>query len=171
MLSNKFISLVEDHADHIIENWLKEVKSNPSTRGYKKLSDEVLKARVDDVVRRLGDWLPQDEDVLRKTAEHFINLGRERHREGLKASEVVYALMLTRVAVWKYVVNHALFEHSLDLHQALDFYHAVTTFFDKAEYFVAVGFESMTNREGHIHEEEDFVEKVVKSVTNWLIKT
>lgn len=171
MLSNKFISLVEDHADYIVGNWIKEVKTNPSTKGYRNLSDEVLKGRVDDVVRRLGDWLPQNEEVLKMTAEHFINLGRERHREGLKTSEVVYALMLTRVAVWKYVVNHGMFEHSLDLHQALDFYHAVANFFDKAEYFVTIGFESMSNSSDKMEEETDFVEKVVKSVTNWLIKT
>ena len=46
----------------------------------------------------------------------------------------------------------------------------INNFFDKATYFVAVGFESVGKDEQEKLQKEDFVEKAVKGVTNWFIK-
>lgn len=170
MYRSKFVSLVEDHAELLTQRWLDEVKTNPSTAGYKKLSDEVLSRRVYDVYKRLGEWMLQEQSGYKQTAQHFIELGRDRAKEGLHVSEVVYAFILTRVILWKYVVSAGLIDTTLDFHQALDFYQKVTNFFDKAEYFVAVGYETLEPREQQKLDNENFVEEAVKSVMNWFVK-
>ncbi len=171
MLYEKFIRLVEDHAEALTKEWIHEIKTNPSTKGYSNIDDAVLGIRVYDVYRRLGEWIMNADPSDPKTAEHFIKLGRERARENLKNSEVIYALILARVVLWRYIVNQGVINSILDLHQSLEFYQKINNFFDKATYFVAVGFESVNKEEQEKLKQEDFVEKAVKGVTNWFIKS
>ncbi len=170
MLYEKFILLVEDHAEALTKEWIKEIKTNPSTVGYRKLDDAILGARIYYVYRRLGEWVMNADPSDPKTAEHFIKLGRERANEKLKNSEVIYALILARVVLWRYIVDHGIIASTIDLHQSLEFYQKINNFFDKATYFVAVGFESVSRDEQEKLKKEDFVEKAVKGVTNWFIK-
>jgi hypothetical protein len=170
MLYEKFIRLVEEHAEQLTKSWIKEVKNNPSTIGYKKMSDQLLDTRVYDVYKRLGNWVLQKDPSDKNTAEHFMKLGRERASEGLRASEVIYALILSRVVLWKYIINQGVINSAMDMQQALGFYQKVNNFFDKAAYFVAVGFESIHLEDQEKLKKEDFVEKAVKGVTKWFIK-
>ena len=170
MIYDKFIRLVETHAEVLTGTWIKEVKNNPSTSGYKHLSDETLGNRVYDVYKRLGEWILLEENTLKKTAEHYMRLGRDRAAEGIKASEVIYALILTRVVLWRYIISQGIISSTLELHQALEFYQKINNFFDKAAYFVLVGFESLKPEEQAKLKKEDFIEKAVESVTHWFIK-
>ncbi len=170
MLYEKFIRLVEDHAEALTKEWIHEIKTNPSTKGYRKIDDAILGVRVFDVYKRLGQWIMNADPSDPKTAEHFIKLGRERAKENLKNSEVIYALILARVVLWRYIVDQGVINSIIDLHQSLEFYQKINNFFDKATYFVAVGFESVSDEEQEKLKQEDFVEKAVKGVTNWFIK-
>lgn len=170
MLYEKFIRLVEDHAEALTKEWIHEIKTNPSTKGYRKIDDAILGVRVFDVYKRLGQWILDEDPSDPKTAEHFIKLGRERAKENLKNSEVIYALILARVVLWRYIIDQGVINSIIDLHQSLEFYQKINNFFDKATYFVAVGFESVSDEEQEKLKQEDFVEKAVKGVTNWFIK-
>lgn len=170
MLYEKFIRLVEEHAEEITKEWIKEIKSNPSTIGYRKVDDAILGVRVYDVYRRLGEWVMNADPNDPKTAEHFIKLGRERAGEELKNSEVIYALILARVVLWRYIVNQGVINSNIDLHQSLQFYQHVNNFFDKATYYVAVGFENVDKEDHEKLKENDFVGKTVNSITDWFIK-
>lgn len=170
MLYEKFIRLVEDHAEGLTKEWINEIKTNPSTKGYQKIDDAILGVRVFDVYKRLGQWIMNADPSDPKTAEHFIKLGRERAGENLKNSEVIYALILARVVLWRYIVDQGVINSIIDLHQSLEFYQKINNFFDKATYFVAVGFESVAKDEQEKLRKEDFVEKAVKGVTDWFIK-
>lgn len=170
MLYQKFIQLVESHAEQLTQSWLKEVKKNPSTQNYQKLSDKELCNRVYDVYLRFGNWVMQNDPLDKKTAEHFMNLGKERAAENIQLSEVIYALILSRVVMWKFIGEEGIISTSIDSQQALEFYKIVNSFYDKAAYFVALGYESSKHESKGKSEENDFVEKAVKSITGWLIK-
>ncbi len=170
MLIDKFIHLVEDHAEQLTKTWIEEIRQNPATRSYREISNEILGKRIYDIYRRLGQWLLQEDPKDKRTAEHFMNLGRERAAEGIKASEVVYALILSRVVLCRFVDNHGLINSVLQIQQYQEFSRRVTTFFDKATYFVTVGYESQSVEEQkHVHKSE-FIEKSIGSITKWLIK-
>lgn len=169
MLYQKFITLVEDHAELLTKNWIYEVKNNPSTGGYKNMSDELLGKRVFNVYHRLGNWLLTDEPNVKESANHFIQLGKERASEGLKVSEVIYALILARVELWQFILKEGIINSTFDYQMALDFYQKLNNFFDKAIYFVAVGFESEKEPEKEKITTDDFIEKSVSAITHWII--
>ncbi len=170
MLYRKFISLVEDHAELLTQQWIEEVKTNPATPGYKKISNEVLHRRAYDDYVRLGNLLLEEEPSFHKQAAHYMKLGMERAAEGIKLSELLYAFILSRVVLWRFVVDQGVINGTLDLQQALEFYQKVTNFYDKAAYFVAAGYENYLNGKAKEKPQEDFVEKTVKAVTKWFIK-
>ncbi len=170
MLYEKFIRLVEENADQITGEWLREVKVNPSTTGYRTISDNVLSFRIHDVYKRLGKWLMDETPNYQQSAEHFIRLGRERANEGIKASEVIYALILSRSVLLRFIQRQGIINNALDLQQAMEFNQKITNFFDKATYFVAVGVESKNISEDELFEEDGFIDKAVNSITRWLMK-
>ena len=170
MLYEKFIRLVEENADQITGEWLREVKVNPSTTGYREISDNALSYRIHDVYKRLGKWLLDEEPDFHKSAEHFIRLGRERSSEGIKTSEIIYALILSRVVLWRFVQRQGIINNALDLRQAMEFNQKITNFFDKAAYFAAVGVESKDITEDKLFAEDGFIDKAVNSITRWLMK-
>lgn len=170
MLYEKFIRLVEEKADQITNEWLREVKVNPSTEGYREIPDNVLSYRIHDVYKRLGKWLSVEAPNYHQSAEHFIRLGRERASEGIKASEVIYALILSRAVLWRFIQRQGIINNALDLQQAMEFNQKITNFFDKATYFVAVGVESKDLSEEKLFEEDGFFDKAVNSITRWLMK-
>lgn len=170
MLYRKYIQLIEDHAEQLTRKWSEEVKNNPSTPGYKNMPNNLLDKRVYDVFRKMGEYLMQDDPDFGRTAEHFIKLGRDRAREGLKVSEVIYALILERVVMWNFIVEEGLISTSFDLHEALGFYNKINNFFDKAVYFVSKGFESAHLKDEEIIRGSEFVNKSVDAVMRWFIK-
>lgn len=168
MLYAKFIRLAEEHAEQLTKNWITEVKNNPMTTGYKKMPDQLLSKRIYDVYERLGHWLLEPDNS--KIGEHYIRLGRERASEGLKISEVTYALILSRVVLWKYILNQGIIDSFFDLQQAFEFYQMVINFYDRANYLVALGFESHKSLEKEEFEKGEFINEAVDSITRWLIK-
>ncbi len=168
MLYRKFITLVEDHAEELTRLWIDEVKKNPATKGYRQFTDENLHDKVYDVYIRLGRLLLEEDPTFKGLAAHYMKLGKDRAAEGLKLSEVIYALILSRVVLWRFVVNQGIINGTLDLQQALEFYHKVTSFFDKATYFVSCGYENFEKKSSM--KDEDFVDKTVKGFTKWFVK-
>jgi hypothetical protein len=170
MLYEKFIRLVEDHAEILTRNWIHEVTNNPATPGYKLISRKVLEERAFDDYKRLGRILLREDASFKSSAEHYIKLGKARAKEGLKASEVVYALILSRVVLWKFIINEGVINSTMDLHQALTFYQKVNNFYDKAAYFITVGYENLNVDTDDILKQGDFIEKAVSSVTKWFMR-
>lgn len=170
MLYEKFIRLVEDHAELLTRIWIKEVRNNPATKSYRKIPLDTLEERICEDYKQLGKWLLEDDPGYTKTAEHYMQIGSERAKEGLKQSEVIYAIILIRVVLWKYVINQGVINSTFDFFQALEFFQKVTAFFDKATYFVAIGFENVTKAERDKLRESGMIDKAVSSVTNWFIK-
>jgi hypothetical protein len=170
MLYEKFIRLVEDHAETLTKNWVHEVTNNPATPGYNVIARKALEERAYDDYKRLGNILLNEDPSFKSSAKHYINLGKARAKEGLKASEVVYALILSRVVLWKYIINEGVINSTMDLHQALSFYQKVNNFYDKAAYFITVGYENLNVSSDEILKKGDFVEKTVSSVTKWFMR-
>ena len=156
MLYEKFIRIIEDHAEELTKEWIKEIKKNHSTAVYRKVGDAFLGVRVFDVYRRLGEGVLNVSPKDPKTTEHFIKLWRERAGEHLKKSEVIYVLILARIVLSRNILDHGYINSSIDRHQSLQFYQQANNFFDKSAYFFAVGFES--------------IDKGVQGVMGWFIK-
>ncbi len=169
MLYEKFTRLIEEHAEFLTARWLHEVKNNSATKSYQNLPDKLLTKRVFAVYKNLSSYMLADDSSYEKCARHYYNLGQERAKENIPLSEVVYAIILSRVLLWNYVDENGFIDSALELHKALNFYQKVNAFFDKALYFLTLGYESVTAGEGKTGDKE-FFGKTAKALSAWIMK-
>ena len=140
MISQRLVEMIERHADELTRRWLREVRQSSATAGYHSLSDDTLFGRAFEVYAHLGRWVGSEgrpEEVERV----YTRLGEERFREGLKLSEVVQALAMTKYQLWAYIRDYGLLDSTVQLYQSLELYNSVVLFFDRATYHTIVGYE------------------------------
>ena len=133
MLHARLIRMVEDHADQITHALLNDLQSNPRTPTYHGLSRDELHRRVFEVYRNLGRWVANEADETVESA--YSELGKIRFAEDIPLSEVVYALILTKVHLREYINTSALLDSAVELYQEKELQRMIGMFFDKAIYF------------------------------------
>lgn len=139
MLSVRLVRMIEDHAEELTRGVLDDLQTNARTPAYHKLSREELHHRAYEVYRNLGRWLGHKTDELIEAM--YSELGKKRCAEGVPASEVTYALILTKYHLRDYIRSAGLVDSAVDLYQEQELHRLVGNFFDKAIYYTVKGYE------------------------------
>ena len=137
----KLLQLIEDNADDLTRKICNDLLTREETKGYRILSDERLRERVHDVCSKLGSWLGKDKNTVGEVKKIYTQIGRKRYREGIPLHEVVLAFMLIKKHLWLYLREKNFFDSTYELSQALELNNNVVLFFDRAIYFVTMGYE------------------------------
>jgi len=150
LLSARLIELIQTHAESLTRDVLKDYATNPRTRQWKVVPGAELEQRVHRTFLNLGNWIGDPrEDAVQAEYEEW---GRKRYRNGIPLSEIVYALILLKQHLRKYIREHGLVEYSGDRQSPQEFLPVhmygiqelnslVGDFFDKALYYLARGYE------------------------------
>jgi len=141
IVTDRLVHLIELHADKLTKRWLADVRKNEMTPTYHSFDPDKLYDRAHFVYRDLGKWISQ-ETSKEAVAERFLGIGKQRVAEGFQMSEVVQALVLVRRHLWLEVLNEGFLDTALDYQQALMLNNRVVLFFDRAIYYMCVGYES-----------------------------
>ncbi len=139
IVTTRLVRLIETHAAPLTERLAERLRTDPRTAAYRRLDDREIRSRTERVYRNLGLWLDQASDE--RVEAEYLQLGRERRREGIPLSHVVAALLLTRRTLWEFVESEAAGDTALDLRQQLDLELLVVRFFDRAIYHAVRGYE------------------------------
>lgn len=139
MISAKLVQLIEEHAEQLTQEFLKDVQTNPKTSSYHNVSTDELHSRTYEVYKNLSDWLidKTEKDV----EEKYLALGKRRRTEKIPLSQVIYALALTKSHLIDYVKRSGLADTALEFYQELELFHLVTQFYDRAIYYTICGYE------------------------------
>jgi hypothetical protein len=150
LLSARLIELIQTHAETLTRDVLKDYATNPRMRHWKVVPGAELEQRVFRTYLNLGNWIGDPkEDAVQTEYEEW---GRKRYRNGIPLSEIVYAVILLKQHLRKYIRDHGLIEYSRDRQAPQEFLpvhlygiqelnYLVGDFFDKALYYLARGYE------------------------------
>ena len=142
MLSDRLVQIIQDHAEELTGDVLKDLAKNPRTAAYHKLPRTELHNRVYEVYHNLGQWIAEkSEGPVSKT---YTALGKTRHAEGIPLQEVVLALILTRRHIASFVRSSVPVDTTVELYQEDELNLLVGRFFDNAIYFTVKGYEQAT---------------------------
>jgi hypothetical protein len=139
-ISDRLVEMIERSADELARKWLEDVRKRPETPTYHTFDPDVLFQRVKLVYSKLGQWISR-ETTEEEIAAYYVALGDRRRKEGFALSEVVWALVTTRRRIWLKVLSEGFLDTSLELNQALELNNRVVQYFDKAGYYLCVGYE------------------------------
>lgn len=139
MLSTRLVTMIEDHAEELSRNLIRDVKNNNHTAHFRHASHDELQELAYGVYRNLGEWLShKSEEAIDAT---YSKLAHDRYDEGIPLSEVVYALILTKEHLREYVRSSSLLDTAVELYQEQELRTLVGRFFDKAIYCTVRGYE------------------------------
>ncbi|TLU52823.1 MAG: hypothetical protein FDX12_00610 [Chlorobium sp.] len=168
LLINRFIRLIEDHAESLSLQWVQNVRKNPLTSGYTKLSKQDLHDIVYSRFRKLGEWIGKQEGRDREIAEEFYDVGVQAAKSGIKASEMVYSFMLERDLLWSYILDEGIVTEGIDLNRAIEFSHQLNYFYEKAIYFAIVGQEGQ-QVSSHDIKAPGVFDKIFEGFKHWIV--
>jgi hypothetical protein len=151
MLGARLLLLIQSHAGPLTRETLQDLVTNERTPTFRRLRLPDLESRVALLFNNLARWIgdPND-DAVRKEYEE---MGRTRFREGVPLSELVYAIMLTKKHLRRYIREHGLVDFSgdritpdellpLELHSIQELNYQVGEFFDRALFYLTRGYEA-----------------------------
>ncbi|HOS98310.1 MAG TPA: hypothetical protein PLR71_03215 [Deltaproteobacteria bacterium] len=137
----QMLDLIKDNANELTRRLCKELLEREETKGYRKISSDLLYDRVYDVYSKLSSWLGSDDHTTGEIRKVYTELGKKRFREGIDLNEVVLAFMLVKRNLWQFIQEKQFFENTYEFSQALELNNKVVLFFDRVIYFVTMGYE------------------------------
>ena len=139
MISEGLFALIEQDADIIGENWVKNVRENPTTTRLAELSEERLLRWAREALADLANWIAY-ETKKDETEENYRRFGGDRKGEGLSLAETVSAMHLLKRYLWLHVLSEGLIGTAHELYEALELNNRVVLFFDRAVYHIILGY-------------------------------
>jgi hypothetical protein len=155
MISAKLIELIEIHATRLAADVGQDLRSNPRTAGFRSVPQDDLERRVFQLFHHLGNWIgnPKSERV----EAEFVDWGRRRFGQGIPLSEIVYAIVILKQHLRRYIRDNGLVDAAfpridgdyvlpMHLHSLHDLNVRVGEFFDEALYYLTRGYEAEAKR-------------------------
>ena len=148
MISQKFVELIERHAEKISRQWVEDVGQNVNTPFYHTIDRDKLGERGQVMYKNLSNWLAVS-TPKEMIADFYRKWGRERFEEGIPLSQLVYAFILFRRHLWLFILHSGFFDTAIELLRALELNNRVILFFDRALHNIVMGYEeAQKHREG-----------------------
>lgn len=132
-------AFVQDHGEEIATMWIDGIRTNPQTPSYRVVSDEELAHSGEFALSQVDDYFSgRDNDA--DVELFFHDLGGKRAAMGLPLPELISALLLLKREIWVSARQHGVWESAMDLQRAVDLNRELDRFFDRAVYYVTLGY-------------------------------
>jgi hypothetical protein len=155
MIAAKLVELIEIHANRLAKDVARDLVANERTRGFRAVPQEDLERRLFQILHYLGNWIgdPRSEQVRAE----FAQWGARRFDQKIPLSEIVYAIILLKHHLRRYIRDNGLVDASfplvdreyvlpMHLHSLQELNTTVGLFFDEALYHLASGYEAEAAR-------------------------
>ena len=155
MISAKLVELIEIHASGLTHDVTQDLVNNPRTPGFRAVPPQELERRVFEIFHHLGNWIG-DSGSANVQAE-FAEWGRRRIDQGIPLSEIVYAIIVLKHHLRRYIRDNGLVDAAfprtesdyvlpMHLYGLQDLNTRVGEFFDEALYHLTYGYEQRVPR-------------------------
>jgi 8-oxo-dGTP diphosphatase len=139
LLSDELAQAVEDNSAKIVELWLDDITTNPSTHAYRSVSRNDLRERAMVIMGQFGAWLRKEKSEGEFTA-FYRSLGQDRKEGAVPLEEAISSLSLLKKHVWMFTYSFGVWEKAVDIYRMFELGERLVYFFDRAAYHTAVGY-------------------------------
>ncbi len=139
MIAVRLVRLIEQHADELAAGLIERIRHSSRTVDYFKIPEEELRRAAGEIYRRLGDWLQNKTET--DIEYHYTQTGMRRAEQGVAISDFVWALVITKENLWRFLQSHAIVDRMFELYGELELIQMVDQFFDRALYYSILGYQ------------------------------
>ncbi len=140
MLSSKLVRLIEEHAEPLTVQILRDIRNDTRLTHAAGLPEGELRDRAREVLQHLGHWLTTSGEE--ELARRFERLGHLRHEEGIPLDEVVLCCHHMKNRMLEFVRGQGIGQNVVELYAEEELEHLVGRFFDAKVYHVIRGYQS-----------------------------
>lgn len=139
MLGIKLVRLIEMHSEALSRGLTEQIRKSDRTSDFHKIPPKDLRLAAGEVYRNLGEWLLQKTEGEIEVRFEAVAAGRAA--EGIRLHQFVWALMLTRDHLWRFLRQQAFADNIIELHGEMELQRQLNQFFDRAIYYAILGYE------------------------------
>lgn len=139
MLGMRLVRLIEGHAEALSRGLAEQIRILERTSDFRMIPAKELRLAATEIYRNLGEWLLQKTEG--DIAIQFRAIGARRASEGIRLQQLVWALMLTRDHLWRFLQREAFADNAVELHGELELHQQLNRFFDCAIYYAILGYQ------------------------------
>lgn len=144
MLGMKLVRLIERNSEVLSRGLAEEIRKSERATDFREIRREELEGAAAEVYRNLGEWLLQKTDT--DIARRFKSIAARRASQGIALHEYVWALMLTRDHLLRFLRREAFADTIVELHGELELQQLLNQFFDRAIYYAILGHDETRQR-------------------------
>ncbi len=149
MISARLVELIQNHAPQLTSDIVNALITDPHTPAFRRVPKLDLEQRIFRIYHHLGDFIAAGQPLAEAEFEEW---GRKRLGQGIPLSEIVYALILLKSGLSRYIREHGLIDATvpdsqadfvlpMHLHSLQELNAMVMGFFDRALYHLVLGYE------------------------------
>lgn len=143
MIALRLVRLIETNADTLAESLLKKFRISAHTQSMLRVPDDELRERCSEIYRNLSEWLLHKTDV--EIEHRFRAVGQRRAEQGVPLADLVWAILLTKEHLWRFLEQEGFLRSPLELYGELELLRLLGQFFDRSVCYAIEGYQ----RSGH----------------------
>ena len=144
MGGSRLVHLIEGHSEELAIGLTAKLKQSERTTNFRKISAEELQKTTSALYHNLGEWL------LNKTEQdiekHFVSIAERRAAEGIGLQQFVWALIISRNHLYRFLLGHAFADSIFELYNELELQQLLNQFFERATYYSVAAYEEARER-------------------------
>jgi hypothetical protein len=136
----RLVRLIERHADELAIGLSAKLRESERTTDFRKIPAEHLQKATAALYQNLGEWLltKTEKDI----EKHFVSLARRRAADGVGLQQFVWALVMSRNHLYRFLLGAALADSIFELYSELELQQLLDQFFERAIYYVVGAYEN-----------------------------
>lgn len=127
------------NCETLAQTWLKKVRKAENLRTYNEMPDAELIGVNSKIYVKLSLWFQKEIDK-NQIGAFFVDIGKERKKQGFSVSEVSFALLLSLRTVQEYLMNEDIGEGSMKMYLLMNMSSQVADFFFLGSYYMMKGY-------------------------------
>ncbi|MBA4417461.1 MAG: hypothetical protein C0392_06085 [Syntrophus sp. (in: bacteria)] len=139
LLSDELVKAVQNNSKRIVELWLDDITTNPSTRAYHCVDKGDLFSKAMFIMGQFETWLKGEKGEGELKA-FYVELGSLRYRGGVPMEELVSSLSILKKHIWMFTYSFGVWEKAVDMYRMFELGERLVYFFDKAAYYTVMGY-------------------------------
>ena len=139
LLSDELVQVVEANSGRIIDLWLDDITTNPSTKSYHRFDRNELAGRAASIFSQFGAWLKGKKDEL-ELKSFYTDLGSRRREDRIPVVELLGSMSILKKHIWMFTYSLGARERAVDIYRMCELGERLVYFFDKVTRYIVTGY-------------------------------
>ena len=140
LLSDDLARAVQANSARIIELWIDDVSTNPSTGSFHKLDRAELGRRAGFIFTQFEAWLmgKKEDEGLKG---FYSDLGILKNEKRIPMIELISSLAILKKHAWMFMYASGVWDKAVDIYRMCELGERLVYFFDKATHYAVMGYD------------------------------